>query len=92
MSFKGRRRGMEVELALKKTTACTTHFSGGSATCANQPCTVQKTDFFRVSSALLQCYYMLQCFSSCYSTQSSIKRSDISAGLDLGGTYLTHLA
>jgi hypothetical protein len=40
MSFKGRRCRMEVEFALKKTTACATHFSGGSATCANQPCTV----------------------------------------------------
>jgi hypothetical protein len=60
---------MEVELALKKTTACTTHFSGGSATCANQPCTVQKTDFLRVNSATLQCYYVLQYFSSCYSAR-----------------------
>jgi hypothetical protein len=47
---------MEVELALKKTTACTTHFSGGSATCANQPCTMQKADFLRVNSASLQYY------------------------------------
>jgi hypothetical protein len=62
MSFKGRRRGIEVELALKKMTTCTTHFSGGSATCANQPCTVQKADFLRVNSAPLQCYYVLQYF------------------------------
>jgi hypothetical protein len=54
MSFNGRRRGMEVELALKKSTACTTHFSGGSAMCANQPCTVQKADFLQVNSAPLQ--------------------------------------
>jgi hypothetical protein len=53
---------MEVELALKKTTACTTHFSGGSTTCANQPCTVQKADFLRANSARLQCYCVLQYF------------------------------
>jgi hypothetical protein len=83
---------MEVELALKKMTVCATHFSGGSTMCANQPCTVHKADFLRVNSALPQCYYVLQYFSSCYRAQASIKRSDISAGLDLGGTYLTHLA
>jgi hypothetical protein len=62
MSFKGRRHGMEVELALKKTTACTTHFSGGSTTCANQPCTVQKADFLWVNSVPPQCYYVLHYF------------------------------
>jgi hypothetical protein len=31
-------------------------------------------------------------FSLRYSAQAFIKRSDISVGLDLGGTYLTHLA
>jgi hypothetical protein len=51
MTFKGRRRGMEVKLALEKTTAC-----------ANQPCTVQKADFPRVSSAPLQCFSVLQYF------------------------------
>jgi hypothetical protein len=80
---------MEVELALKKTTACATHFSGGSATCANHRAEG------RLSSGE-QCFATVllraTLFSSRYNAQASIKRSDISAGLNLGGTYLTHLA
>jgi hypothetical protein len=72
MSFKGRRRGMEVELAPEKMTACATHFSGGSATCANQPCTVQKADFLWVNSAphsVSACYsifFVLQCSAALF--------------------------
>jgi hypothetical protein len=69
MSFKDRRRGMELELALEKTTACATHFSEGSATCANQPCTVQKADFPRVNSAPLQYFLRATVFSSRCSAQ-----------------------
>jgi hypothetical protein len=84
MSFKGSRRGMEVELALEKTTACATHFSGGSATCANQPCTVQKADFLWVNSAPPQCYYVLLYFLRAIVLRHSLNAQTFQTALTWG--------